>query len=176
MKDNDVDVIVIGAGSAGNVIARRLLDAGKIVAVLEAGGLPENPIIADVAAAGGLWRGPEDWDYVTEPQEGLRGRALRLPRGKVVGGSHALNATIWVRGHRADYDAWAYRGCPGWGWDEVLPRLQGDRGLRWRRLRAARGGRPARRPRELRPRRGPGLHPRGVPPVGPAGGRRLQLG
>ncbi|WP_394162401.1 GMC family oxidoreductase [Galactobacter valiniphilus] len=121
MKDNDVDVIVIGAGSAGNVIARRLLDAGKTVAVLEAGGLPENPIIADVAAAGGLWRGPEDWDYVTEPQEGLRGRALHLPRGKVVGGSHALNATIWVRGHRADYDAWAYRGCPGWGWDEVLP-------------------------------------------------------
>ena len=121
MKDNDVDVIVIGAGSAGNVIARRLLDAGKTVAVLEAGGLPVNPIIADVAAAGGLWRGPEDWDYVTEPQPGLGGRALHLPRGKVVGGSHALNATIWVRGHRSDYDAWAYRGCPGWGWDEVLP-------------------------------------------------------
>jgi choline dehydrogenase len=121
VKDNDVDVIVIGAGSAGNVIARRLLDAGRTVAVLEAGGMPENPIIADVAAAGGLWRGPEDWDYVTEPQPGLDGRSLHLPRGKVVGGSHALNATIWVRGHRADYDAWAYRGCPGWGWDEVLP-------------------------------------------------------
>lgn len=121
MANNDVDVIVVGAGSAGNVLARRLLDAGRTVAVLEAGGPASNPVIEHVAQAGALWRGPEDWDYVTTPQAGLDGRALHLPRGKVLGGSHALNATIWVRGAKEDFDAWAYRGCPGWSWEEVLP-------------------------------------------------------
>ena len=121
MGTTDFDVIVVGAGSAGSVIARRLVDAGQKVAVLEAGGEDSNPIIANVAEAGGLWRGPEDWDYTTTEQEGCSGRKLRLPRGKVLGGSHALNATIWVRGTEQDYDTWAYMGCPGWSWDEVLP-------------------------------------------------------
>ncbi|MDQ4500830.1 GMC family oxidoreductase N-terminal domain-containing protein [Sinomonas sp. ASV322] len=117
----DADYIVVGAGSAGCVVARRLLDAGHRVVVLEAGGYDTNPIIADVAAAGALWGGPEDWAFVTTEQEGCLGRRLRLPRGKVMGGSHALNATIWVRGARQDYDTWAYLGCPGWSWDDVLP-------------------------------------------------------
>jgi choline dehydrogenase len=115
------DFIVVGAGSAGAVLARRLVDAGKTVAVLEAGGQDTNPLIADVFAAGALWHGPEDWDYYTTEQEGCAGRRLHLPRGKVVGGSHALNATIWVRGAKQDYDTWSYLGCPGWSWDEVLP-------------------------------------------------------
>lgn len=116
-----LNYIVVGAGSAGNVVAKRLLDAGHTVAILEAGGQDTNPIIADVAAAGALWRGPEDWNYVTTEQEGCHGRRLNLLRGKVMGGSHALNATIWVRGPRQDYDTWNYLGCPGWGYDDVLP-------------------------------------------------------
>ena len=115
------DYIVIGAGSAGCVIARRLLDAGHRVTVLEAGGEDTNPIIANVHEAGGLWHGPEDWDYYTEEQPGCSNRRIHLPRGKVLGGSHALNATIWVRGAKQDYDTWNYLGCPGWGWEDVLP-------------------------------------------------------
>jgi choline dehydrogenase len=68
-----------------------------------------------------LWHGPEDWDYFTTPQEPAAGRRLHLPRGKVLGGSHALNATIWVRGAHADYDEWAAAGCEGWAWDDVRP-------------------------------------------------------
>ncbi|NKX53131.1 GMC family oxidoreductase [Arthrobacter mobilis] len=121
MTAAEFDFIVVGAGSAGAVVARRLIDAGKTVAVLEAGGEDTNPVIADVFAAGALWHGPEDWDYYTTGQEGCAGRRLHLPRGKVTGGSHALNATIWVRGAKQDYDTWNYLGCPGWSWDEVLP-------------------------------------------------------
>lgn len=119
--DTELDYIIIGAGSAGNVVARRLVDAGKTVAVLEAGGPDTNPVIANVAEAGALWGGPEDWAYTTSEQEGCNGRRLNLPRGKVMGGSHALNAAIWVRGAKQDFDTWNYLGCPGWGWDEVLP-------------------------------------------------------
>jgi choline dehydrogenase len=121
MTTRHYDFIVVGAGSAGSVVARRLLDAGKTVAVLEAGGQDTNPVIADVFAAGGLWHGPEDWDYYTTEQQGCAGRRLHLPRGKVLGGSHALNATIWVRGAKQDFDTWAYLGCPGWNWEDVLP-------------------------------------------------------
>ncbi|WP_262103941.1 GMC family oxidoreductase [Arthrobacter sp. Marseille-P9274] len=121
MAVNELDFIVVGAGSAGSVLARRLIDAGKTVAVLEAGGEDTNPVIADVFAAGALWHGPEDWNYFTTEQEACGGRRLHLPRGKVTGGSHALNATIWVRGAKQDYDTWAYLGCPGWNWEDVLP-------------------------------------------------------
>ncbi|GAA4377706.1 GMC family oxidoreductase [Paeniglutamicibacter cryotolerans] len=121
MNTSDIDVIVIGAGSAGSVIARRLIDAGKKVAVLEAGGYDTNPAIHSVARLGELWGSAEDWAFKTTPQAGCDGRTLNLPRGKVMGGSHALNATIWVRGAKQDYDTWAYLGCPGWSWDDVLP-------------------------------------------------------
>ncbi|WP_026819384.1 GMC family oxidoreductase [Arthrobacter castelli] len=117
----DIDYIVVGAGSAGNVIGRRLLDAGKRVAVLEAGDDDTNPNIEHLYNLGALWHSPQDWDYQTTEQQGCSGRSLDVPRGKVMGGSHALNATIWVRGARQDYDTWAYLGCPGWSWDEVLP-------------------------------------------------------
>jgi choline dehydrogenase len=115
------DYIIIGAGSAGNVIARRLLDAGQKVTVLEAGDYDTNPDIDHLNRLGLLWHSPQDWDYYTVEQEGCAGRRLHLPRGKVMGGSHALNATIWVRGDRWDYDTWEQAGCPGWNWDDVLP-------------------------------------------------------
>lgn len=117
----EFDYIIVGAGSAGCVIARRLIDAGRRVAVLEAGDQDTNPNIEHLYNLGALWHSPQDWDYLTTEQPGAAGRRIHLPRGKVMGGSHALNATIWVRGDRWDFDGWAQAGCAGWGWDDVLP-------------------------------------------------------
>lgn len=114
-------VIVVGAGSAGSVVARRLLDAGVRVTVLEAGRPDENPAIHDMGRMGELWHTEDDWDYYTVPQEGAHGRRLHWPRGKCLGGSHSLNAAIWVRGAHADYDRWVSEGATGWGWEDVAP-------------------------------------------------------
>lgn len=118
------DAIVIGAGSAGSVVTRRLTDAGLRVLLLEAGGPDTNPMIHDMVGMGSLWHGPEDWDYYTVPQSHAGGRRLHLPRGKVLGGSHSLNAAIWVRGAAEDYDGWEADGCAGWAWKDVLPIYQ----------------------------------------------------
>jgi choline dehydrogenase len=115
------DVIVVGAGSAGSVIVRRLIDAGRRVILVEAGGADVNPAIHDPARLGEIWHSPDDWDYFTVPQPHAADRRLHLPRGKVLGGSHSLNAMIYVRGAAQDYDNWAALGNPGWAWSDVLP-------------------------------------------------------
>ena len=121
MAEQKFDFIIVGAGSSGNVIARRLIDAGRKVAIIEAGSYDTNPDIIKVYDLGKLWHSEQDWNYRTVPQAHANNRALHIPRGKVMGGSHALNATIWVRGAKEDYDTWAYLGSDGWSWDEVLP-------------------------------------------------------
>lgn len=119
----DFDFIVIGAGSAGCVVANRLsADQGNSVLLLEAGGPDSNPWIHIPVGYFKTMHNPAvDWCLRTEPDPGLNGRSLEWPRGKVLGGSSSLNGLVYVRGQPADYDRWAQMGNTGWGWREVLP-------------------------------------------------------
>jgi choline dehydrogenase len=115
------DYIVVGAGSAGSVIARRLLDRGFTVHVIEAGTVDTNPDIHSTQGWPALLRSPQDWAIRTTPQQHVNHRSLFWPRGKVLGGSSSMNGLIYIRGHRSDYDGWAAQGCSGWDFDSVLP-------------------------------------------------------
>ncbi len=115
------DAIVIGGGSAGSAAVRRLHDAGLDVALLEAGGWDTNPAIHEPRRMHELWLSEDDWGYFSTPQRHAAGRRLHLPRGKVLGGSHALNGMIYVRCSPADFDQWAELGNEGWAWDDVFP-------------------------------------------------------
>ncbi|MEV6066234.1 GMC family oxidoreductase N-terminal domain-containing protein [Nocardia sp. NPDC052001] len=106
------DYIVVGAGSAGVVLARRLVDAGHRVLLLEAGPADTNPSIHDPVRSIELWGSAVDWGFSTEPQTHADGRRLPWPRGRTLGGSSAFNGMIYVRGIAADYDAWV-RGRSG---------------------------------------------------------------
>jgi len=114
--------IIIGAGSAGCVLANRLTEnkANKIL-LLEAGGPDEKKEIHIPAAFSKLFKSEVDWEYYSTPQPQLNGRKLFMPRGKTLGGSSSINAMIYIRGHRADYDGWAALGNNGWSYQEVLP-------------------------------------------------------
>ncbi|MGH6702069.1 MAG: GMC family oxidoreductase [Bradyrhizobium sp.] len=121
--EGDFDYIVVGAGTAGCIVANRLsADPSKRVLILEAGGddnwiwfhIPVGYLFA-------IGNPRSDWMFRTEPEPGLNGRSLAYPRGKVIGGCSAINAMISMRGQAADYDHWRQLGLTGWGWDDVLP-------------------------------------------------------
>ena len=117
------DYIVVGAGSAGCVVANRLsADPGNRVLLLEAGGKDRNPLFRLPMLMGKLFQsGIYNWHNETEPEPHLNGRSLYWPRGKVLGGSSTINGMLYVRGNRHDYDRWAQMGLSGWSYDEVLP-------------------------------------------------------
>jgi len=119
------DYVIVGGGSAGSVLAARLSEDPSVkVCLLEAGGAGKHILIRAPAAVVAVLPGHgniSNWAYETVPQAGLNGRKGYQPRGKALGGSSAINAMLYVRGHRSDYDGWADLGCDGWSWDEVLP-------------------------------------------------------
>lgn len=119
----EFDYIIIGAGSAGCVLANRLsANPNNRVLLLEAGGRDWHPFIHMPAGLAQLVHHKQlNWGYQTEPQSELHGRQLYWPRGRVLGGSSSINAMCYTRGHRKDYDHWAANGCPGWDYQSVLP-------------------------------------------------------
>ena len=116
------DYVIVGAGSAGCVLAARLSeDPDVTVLVVEAGG-PDTAAELHVPAMFPIaFKSSLDWDLHGEEEPGLGGRRLYMPRGRVIGGSSSINAMIYIRGNRVDYDDWAASGCEGWSYDEVLP-------------------------------------------------------
>jgi len=120
------DYIVLGAGSAGCVVAARLSeDPGCRVLVLEAGGSDDSVFYRTPGMLGLVFEIPKlraksDWGYKTVPQQGLGGRVLRYTRGRILGGCSSINGMMYLRGHRQNYDDWA-KTNPGWSYDDVLP-------------------------------------------------------
>ncbi|MEV8321073.1 GMC family oxidoreductase N-terminal domain-containing protein [Streptomyces sp. NPDC059900] len=127
-SDNEADYIVVGAGSAGCIVARRLADTGASVILVEAGAdrLDRSRVIRVPGMISIMHSVPQvkkrfDWGYYTTPQEHAGGRRIPVTRGKLLGGSSAINGMLFVRGHRRNYDDWAAAGCTGWSHAEILP-------------------------------------------------------
>ncbi|MFF6902746.1 GMC family oxidoreductase [Streptomyces hydrogenans] len=119
---NMYDYVIVGAGSAGCVLAARLSEDPDVrVALIEAGGPDTAQEIHIPAAFPQLFKSDLDWDLDSDPEPGIGGRRAYLPRGKVFGGSSSINAMIYIRGNRADYDGWAAAGATGWSYADVLP-------------------------------------------------------
>ncbi|MFF4548400.1 GMC family oxidoreductase [Streptomyces sp. NPDC001435] len=116
------DYVIVGAGSAGCVLAARLSEDPAVrVALIEAGGPDTAQEIHVPAAFPQLFKSDLDWDLDTDPEPGIGGRRSYLPRGRMFGGSSSMNAMVYIRGNRADYDGWAAAGATGWGYADVLP-------------------------------------------------------
>ena len=115
------DYVIVGAGSAGCVLANRLSEDPSVkVALVEAGSADDAEQIHVPVAFSQLFKGRYDWDFTTEREPGLNDRHAYLPRARALGGCSSMNAMIYIRGHRADYDGWAAGGATGWGYDDVL--------------------------------------------------------
>ncbi|MCC7320364.1 MAG: GMC family oxidoreductase N-terminal domain-containing protein [Rubellimicrobium sp.] len=121
--DGEFDHVIVGAGSAGSALAWRLSEDPRLrILVLEAGGSDRRLFVQMPLGYGKLFYDPAvNWMYRAEPDPGLGGTADHWPRGRILGGSSAINAMVWVRGHPGDYDDWREAGAAGWGWDDVLP-------------------------------------------------------
>jgi choline dehydrogenase-like flavoprotein len=118
----EYDYVIVGAGSAGCVLAGRLSEQADVsVALLEAGGSDRALNVRVPAAFAKMFRTERDWEYYSDPEPGLMGRRLYMPRGKMIGGSSSINAMLYVRGNPEDFDGWAKAGATGWSYDEVLP-------------------------------------------------------
>lgn len=119
----EFDFVIVGAGSAGCALANRLSESGRYtVALIEAGPRDRNPWIHIPVGYFRTMGNPNtDWRYRTQADEGIAGRAIPWPRGRVLGGSSSINGLLYVRGQPQDYDGWAQAGSSGWSWDEVLP-------------------------------------------------------
>ena len=117
------DYVIIGAGSAGCVLANRLSADGRhAVLLLEAGPPDRYPWLhIPIGYAKTMFHPVYNWCFRTEPEAGMNGREVYWPRGRTLGGSSAINGLIYIRGQREDYDHWAALGNPGWGYDDVLP-------------------------------------------------------
>src|SRR6185503_9164388 len=131
MEREEFDYVIVGAGSAGCVLAHRLTEDNDCrVLLLEAGGADRDPLIHIPIGVGKIWRDRlHDWGYDTEPEPNLGNRAIEVMRGKVLGGSSSINAMAHMRGHAGDYDRWARNGARGWSYNECLPYFM--RAERW---------------------------------------------
>jgi choline dehydrogenase len=122
MADLRADYVIVGAGSAGCVVADRLSEDGAQVVLLEAGPTDWHPMIHIPAGALHLRANPlVNWNYYAEPEAEIGNRSLHWPRGRVLGGTSSINGMLYVRGNPADYDGWAQMGCRGWSYSDVLP-------------------------------------------------------
>jgi len=120
------DYIIVGAGSAGCVLAGRLTEDRDVhVLILEAGGSDKDPLIQIPLGMGKMHEHRlHDWGFDAEPEAGVNGREIEAMRGKVIGGSSSINVMAYVRGHRGDYDRWAQKGCTGWSYADILPYMR----------------------------------------------------
>jgi choline dehydrogenase-like flavoprotein len=121
--DHEADFVVVGAGTAGCVLANRLsADAATQVLLLEAGGSDAHPLVRMPAGFTRVVQRPAlNWGYASEPELALGGRVIRVPRGRVLGGSSSINGMFHIRGDRRDFGDWAAAGCTGWAYADVLP-------------------------------------------------------
>ena len=146
MSDETFDYVIVGAGSAGCVLADRLTEDGRsTVLVLEYGGSDRSVFIQMPAALSiPMNMKAYNWGYLSEPEPHLNGRRMHCPRGKVLGGSSSINGLVYVRGHPLDFERWEEEGAKGWGYRDVLPYFRRAESFARRRRRLSRRRRAAR--------------------------------